>query len=540
MHSANLSLRLALAPLCLSAVTVFTLPSDALAQPWPASDLESNTEVFCFASGDVDEDQRTDLIAGTNDLSVLVYRHGADGLELAQTVELADDPMALSVADLDGDGDEDILYGTRGAASGGWIPNEGDGTFGAPIVLFTPVDRPTRVLALDIDGDGDRDFVYLEGTGNQSLMVLYNDGGGAFSSFDVISEGVSSIGELGFGGPGGVPVVIYITTAGEYRLALWTATGFEHETYAQFPEIAWAGLGSSGAPAAVVWSTAGGPTPVPALLQAQADGNGFEWPDVGASVVSGRPLLEARYADSNTLQFLDADTAGSVVRGWRQSGSEFIAENLAENTNQGNGWPAVHLADLDGDCDLDLVRDDFDPVERIVVGWNPIFDSIGDADGDGVGLCGGDCDDADASLGNIGDDGDCDGLLTADDCDDADPESASRLEDGDCDGLPTAEDCDDADPASNAIFEDRDCDGALSADDCDDLEPLALPGGEELCDDIDNDCDGEVDQGLDCREGGLPIGEGPGGCCAEPDVNGSWVGLLALGLLGRRRREPEE
>jgi len=54
-------------------------------------------------------------------------------------------------------------------------------------------------------------------------------------------------------------------------------------------------------------------------------------------------------------------------------------------------------------------------------------------------------------------------------------------------------------PASaQAQCADADLDGHEDAgcggDDCDDLDPLAYPGAPELCDGVDNDCDGAVDQ----------------------------------------------
>ena len=44
--------------------------------------------------------------------------------------------------------------------------------------------------------------------------------------------------------------------------------------------------------------------------------------------------------------------------------------------------------------------------------------------------------------------------------------------------------------------EDTDRDGFTADEDCDDQDPTAGPGLEELCDGVDNDCDGDIDEGL--------------------------------------------
>jgi hypothetical protein len=233
------------------------------------------------------------------------------------------------------------------------------------------------------------------------------------------------------------------------------------------------------------------------------------------------------YADLDADGFGDpgntADLCNVIPTGW-----------VSDNTDCNDSDPDVHPGateicdDVDQDCDA--VADD----GLLTVEWHPDADADGYGDDDpttSVLDCGqptgylvdaSDCDDADALISPDATET-CDG--TDEDCDGAVDDGVLQMDwfaDADGDGF--------GDPAV-AVTDCAAPTGFVTTDtDCDDDDDQIHPGATEVCDDVDQDCDGTADDGLptsnwfadgdaDGFGTGLPIAD-----CAAPSGTASGAG----------------
>jgi large repetitive protein len=187
--------------------------------------------------------------------------------------------------------------------------------------------------------------------------------------------------------------------------------------------------------------------------------------------------------DGGTTDGGTSDT-GSTTDG----GSDGGGDGGTEDDLDGDGWTTA-----DGDCDddnndafpgnperCDDVDQDCD--ESIDEDAADATNWYNDTDGDGYG---------DATTGTLSCDAPTGTVADSSDCDDTDALFNPGAVEDDCND-PNDYNCD-----GSTGYADADADGAAACEDCDDSDATSYPGGTEVCDGVDQDCDGLIDDDAD-------------------------------------------
>jgi len=169
--------------------------NDGGADPsWTASDIADTDGAQSVFAADMDNDGDMDILsASRNDDIIAWYENNgaANPSWTADTIDTsADQPQSVFAADMDNDGDMDIVSASDGDDTIAWYENDGasDPSWSA-VNIATNADGAQDVHVADMDNDGDLDI--LSASANDDTIAWYENNGAAdptWTAYDIATS----------------------------------------------------------------------------------------------------------------------------------------------------------------------------------------------------------------------------------------------------------------------------------------------------------------------------------------------------------------
>jgi len=298
-------------------------------------------EARSVSAADIDGDGDMDVLAGHNNISW--YEN--DGFEsfTPHTISTSAASFVYAV-DLDGDGDMDVVGSSAGSV--GWYENDGSGSFATHTICNHYWHRGFRsVYALDVDRDGYMDVLAASSSPNNKIMWYENDGSQYFNHHIIADSvnGARSVSAADIDGDGYMDVL-----SGHNNIA-W----YEYDDSESFNTHTVATSGVSSVCAVdvdgdgdmdVVGSSAGS--------VGWYENDGSENFTTNIVSISGASSVYAVDLDGDGDMDVLGSSAGSVSW-YKNGGSENFTTHII--TTAADDVQSVYTADVDGDGDLDVL-----------------------------------------------------------------------------------------------------------------------------------------------------------------------------------------
>ncbi|HPF40199.1 MAG TPA: VCBS repeat-containing protein [Phycisphaerae bacterium] len=145
---------------------------------------ESPHRVRSITSGDFDGDADVDLVVASYALNSIALIENVDGFATpAASIEIDGaclEAVDVVAADINGDGDMDLVAICPGSSAVNWYQNLGMGVFGGANLVTDASGRPLTLATGDVDGDGDLDIACYYSFDRRIDLIFNLDGAGSF------------------------------------------------------------------------------------------------------------------------------------------------------------------------------------------------------------------------------------------------------------------------------------------------------------------------------------------------------------------------
>ncbi|MDA9628624.1 FG-GAP-like repeat-containing protein, partial [Flavobacteriaceae bacterium] len=299
--------------------TIAWYENNGAADPtWTASDIATSADgARSVFAADMDGDGDMDIISASlaDDTIAWYENNNGDGSSwtAADIATSADAAMSVFAADMDGDGDMDIVSASVYDDTIAWYENNGaaDPTWAASDIA-TSADGARSVYAADMDGDGDMDI--LSASSFDDTIAWYENNGAADPSWTAANLATSADGAWS---------VYAADMDGDGDMDIVSASAYDDT-------IAWYENNGAADP---TWAAS----------------------DIATSADGAYSVYAADMDGDGDMDIVSASTYDDTIAWYENNGAADPTWTAADIATSADGAGSVYAADMDGDEDMDIV-----------------------------------------------------------------------------------------------------------------------------------------------------------------------------------------
>jgi hypothetical protein len=285
---------------------------------WSASDIDTNADgAFSVFAADMDNDGDMDIVSASADDSTIAWYENNNGDGSSWTAADIDtdavSAQSVFVADMDDDGDMDIVSASEEDDTIAWYENDGNANPSwSASDIATSADGACYVFVADMDNDGDMDIV--SASAEDDTIAWYENDGNAnpsWSASDIATsaDGARSVFVADMDNDGDMDII----SASE-----------EDDT------IAWYENNGASNPS---WTAA----------------------DIATSADGANSVFVADMDNDGDMDIVSASGEDDTIAWYENDGNANPSWTASDIATNADGAAAVFVADMDNDGDMDIV-----------------------------------------------------------------------------------------------------------------------------------------------------------------------------------------